>query len=279
MSPPVLVITTHGAWDIETNDDIKHRYTAARNIQWIRATTIGSPNILSDKTLRSIPHIVRDHMRCDGGPGMAGRLSRDMWSLDHVGARSTLAIKLRNPRIITHELMREFIADGDGDIPAYKAQINRGAYSTYTYPRTSPVPNKLFQIIKSEFQDLKTNDPIRFREDMLHNRMMLFVNSREKHIDLTWSPWDETCSHRCEPYLAAHNRTNNQEQWIEWTMGDIMRLAEHELTKRAMKFDDLVVLDMSCNMLDLDNDFVSDRDVRYAKREIERNAIPGYIID
>ena len=59
-------------------------------------------------------------------------------------------------------------------------------------------------------------------------------------------------------------------------MGDIMRLAEHELAKRAIKCDDLVVLDMSCNMLDLDDDFVSERDVRYAKREIERNAIPGY---
>ena len=42
---------------------------------------------------------------------------------------------------------------------------------------------QLFQIKKSEFQDLKTNDPIRFREDMLHNNMadqQLFPKTEEE---------------------------------------------------------------------------------------------------
>ena len=53
-------------------------------------------------------------------------------------------------------------------------------------------------------------------------------------------------------------------------MGDIMRRVEHELMERSATMDELVVLDMSCNTLALEDDVGSDRDIRYVKREIER---------
>jgi hypothetical protein len=223
---PVLFITAHGIW--RENE----YFYPPMNIKWGLSSRLGTINLLDPKVANSVPRIVNrgrsEFSNCDE---FTSRVFDRTKLLDHTGVTTD---RSRRPKESTNILWAKYYKKvGDLDGNAYLRQVNNGSYEVFDIHQGTRIPNKSYDIFKTEFEHVD-------REDGNDNRVQLLL-PQQKPIDMipNWLPAYTTKG----PAETAHLRTADN-------IGTSLQTILAEVKRQHPTIEHLVIIDMACNSVD-----------------------------
>jgi len=243
---PTLVITSHGIWR-----DPDDSFELPIGINMVKATQIGVVNILDQKVSNSIPKLVEDANNLQTTPDKIAYYQRELNSLDNNNCRYSLSCKSQLKRTPTAiQCANEYESEGDDDAGQYLDQIL--TYDNIVKAKGSTMLNKSYELVKSDFKD-------KGKHNEYDDRMVLYLPDGSKKDIL--NNWMVTYNTR----NIAESVIRNNRDIIETTLKDIL-----EKIKEEYGLNDIIIIDLSCNSVDVEEDRQNHQSIERLKRNFIR---------